>query len=97
MTLGGVVDFILGIFNVILPVLAALALVLFFIGVIRYIRHAGKKNDRTIMLWSLIALFVMFSFWGILRLMTNTLLGSSGGGGGDNNEYFHTIDDNAGI
>lgn len=77
MTLAGLVKMILGIFNVILPVLAALALALFFVGVIKYIRHAGKTKDRGIMLWSLVALFVLFSFWGILRLFTNTFLGSN--------------------
>lgn len=77
MTFASLVSALINLFNTIIPVLVALGLVFFMIGVIRYIRHAGKAADRTIILWSLVALFVMMSFWGILRVMSNTFLGSS--------------------
>lgn len=73
----GLVNSILNIFNVILPALAAVALVLFFYGIIQYIYSEGKKNGSVI-LWSLLALFILFSIWGILRILQNTLLGGSG-------------------
>ncbi len=75
--LPGLVGFIVGIFNTIVPVLVAAATVLFMIGVIKYIRSEGEKENRGIMLWSLVALFVMLSMWGILRLMCSTLTNSA--------------------
>lgn len=74
--LPGIVQSLVGIFNLVLPVLVALALVLFMVGVVKYIYNEGEHHDRSIMLWSLIALFVMLSIWGILRLMCNTVTGT---------------------
>ena len=75
--LPGVVQFIVGILNTIVPVLVAAATVLFMIGVIKYIRSEGEKENRGVMLWSLVVLFVMLSMWGILRLMCSSLTGSA--------------------
>lgn len=72
-TLANLIDSILGIFNVILPVLAAAALALFMYGAFQYVYSAGNEKNRSAMLWSLIALFVIFSVWGILRILKNTL------------------------
>jgi hypothetical protein len=69
----GLVSSILDLFNVIIPVLGAAALVFFMYGVFQYVAHAGKKNSSSI-LWSLITLFVFFSVWGILRILENTFL-----------------------
>ena len=74
--LPGIVQSIVGIFNAILPVLTALAVVLFFIGVVKYIRHEGEAEKGKIILWSMVALFVLLSLWGILRIMCGTLTGS---------------------
>jgi hypothetical protein len=74
--LPGIVNSIVGIVNTLIPVLVALALVLFFIGVVKYIKSEGEKDNRTTMLWGLVVLFVLLSMWGILRLMCNTLIGS---------------------
>ncbi len=72
-TFSDLVSSILGLFNVILPVLAAAATVLFMYGAVRYVLSSGKK-ERSAMLWSLIALFVLLSMWGLLRILTNSLL-----------------------
>ncbi len=91
--LPGIVGSLVGIFNLILPVLTAAAVVFFFIGVVKYIRHEGEHENRDAMLWSLIAIFVLLSFWGILAFMCRSFIGtascqngagssySSGGGG----------------
>ncbi len=74
-TFSGTIRYVLiPLINQVIPVLGALALVLFFIGVIRYIRSEGDHSNRDEILWSLIALFVLFSLWGILRILTNTFL-----------------------
>lgn len=69
----GLVNSILDLFNAIIPVLGAAALVFFMYGVFQYVAHAGKKNGSSV-LWSLITLFVLFSVWGILRVLENTFL-----------------------
>lgn len=84
-TFGDVVAYVISLIDITIPVLATLALVLFFVGVVRYIAKSGdahgKTEERQIILWGLVALFVIFSIWGILRVLNNTLLG--GGGSGD--------------
>lgn len=72
----GIVNSLVDLINTVIPVLVALALVLFFIGVVKYIKSQGEKKNRGVMLWSLVALFVMLSMWGILRLMCSTLTGN---------------------
>jgi len=75
------VQSLLGLMNMLIGVLAALALVVFFIGLVRYIRDAadakGHAEGRERIIWSLIALFILFSLWGILALMSITFFGSS--------------------
>lgn len=63
--------------NMIIPVLIALALVIFFWGLIKYITKSGseegQKEGRKIMIAGLVVLFIMVSVWGIIRLAQNTL------------------------
>ena len=65
------------ILNRVIPVLIALALVVFFWGLIQYIRT--HKNGKDIMIAGLVGLFIMVSVWGIIRIAQNTL-GVGGGG-----------------
>ena len=63
--------------NRLIPVLIAVALVVFFWGLIQYIRtHKGGKD---IMIAGLVGLFIMVSVWGIIRIAQNSL-GVGGGG-----------------
>ena len=61
----------------IISVLVGLALVAFFYGIARYIYAAreGAELDKAkgILVWSVIALFVMFSIGGIVVLLQRTL------------------------
>ncbi len=65
------------ILNMLIPVLIALALVVFFWGLVRYIWGSsgdkGKSSAKGIMIAGLVSLFVMVSVWGIIRLAQNTL------------------------
>ena len=65
------------ILNRIIPVLIALALVIFFWGLIQYIRT--NKGGKDIMIAGLVGLFIMVSVWGIIRIAQNTLGVGSGG------------------
>lgn len=89
----GVVNSLVEIFNSVLPVLVAMALVLFMYGVVKYIKSEGEHEERGIMLWSLVALFVILSMWGILRLMCNTFTGSGSCNNtpGADNAHYNTF------
>lgn len=69
-----IVAYLIDLLNQAVFVLAALAVVIFLWGVFNYIRQAAsaKKPNRELILWSLLTLFVLFSIWGILRLMCNS-------------------------
>ena len=69
----GVVSSVLKIFDAAMPVLVALALVLFMVGGGKYIYSEGEHKNRDLIMWSLIALFIMVSIWGILRVLLNSL------------------------
>lgn len=73
-----IVATIIGYINGLVWVLGSLAMVLFMYGVVQFIYHPSDKNRRKTMLWSLIALFVIFSLWGIIRLGCVTFDGVCG-------------------
>jgi hypothetical protein len=57
----------------VIPVLIAAGLIVFLFGLIRYLwdnKGDAKKHseNKSVMLWGLVALFVMVSVWGIVRL-----------------------------
>lgn len=74
-----VVKFLVGFINLLVFPLIGLAVVIFFVGLLRYIYQSdsAKKNvqNQKAILWGLVALFVLFSIWGILNVLNNTLLG----------------------
>jgi hypothetical protein len=76
-TFASLIGKIVSIINAAIPVLIAAGLVLLFIGIVRYIRHRGEAEQRNLMIWSLVALFVILSVWGILRLACASLVGDS--------------------
>ncbi len=82
-TFATVVSNVVGLINMIIPVLATLALVIFFIGLVQYIWNSGdssgKEKGRELILWGLIALLVLFSIWGILALLQVAFFGGSSG------------------
>src|SRR3989344_2571306 len=58
-----------------LPIVVALALLGFFWGLVKFIFAQGneesKADAKKIMLWGLIALFVMVSVWGLVGFIGN--------------------------
>ncbi|HEV7448930.1 MAG TPA: hypothetical protein VGP13_00110 [Candidatus Paceibacterota bacterium] len=69
--------------NTLIPILIGVALVVFFVGLVKYLWGAGGTTDHTsgrqTMIWGLVTLFVMVSVWGIVRLAQNALLGNAYG------------------
>ena len=85
-TFASAIQTLIGLINMLVSVLAAGALVVFFIGLVRYIKDSadshGHAEGRERIIWSLIALFILFSIWGILALMSVAFFGSSNLNGG---------------
>src|SRR3989344_32215 len=63
--------------DIALPIVVAIALLAFFWGLVRFIFSAGdetkKKEGQQLMIWGLVALFVMVSVWGLVRFIGNAL------------------------
>lgn len=70
---------LLPLLNDLIVVLAGLAILVFFWGLIGYIREAGDAHGhghkKEVIQWGLIALFVLFCVWGILNLFQIALFG----------------------
>lgn len=63
--------------KVALPIVVALALLVFFWGLVKFIFNQGneeaKADGKKLMLWGLIALFVMISVWGLVNYIGSAL------------------------
>ncbi len=81
-TLRDVVVKVGDIINLIIPLMVAIALIAFFWGLIKYLFAQGNEESKTdgkkIMLWGIVALFVMVSIWGIIRVIADTFNIQSG-------------------
>lgn len=79
-TFNDVVGSVISLINLAIPVLLGLALVIFFYGLFKYVSSAGnpqtKGADKSAILWGLIALFVVFSVGGLLRVVCSTFIGT---------------------
>jgi uncharacterized membrane protein YjfL (UPF0719 family) len=59
-----------------IPITAAIALLAFFWGLIKFIRsvsETGKSEGKSFMIWGLIALFVMMTVWGLVNFIRQQL------------------------
>ncbi|MBX4206553.1 hypothetical protein KW784_02085 [Candidatus Parcubacteria bacterium] len=54
-----------------LPIVVALALLAFFYGLVKLIWGGAEavKEGKSLMLWGIVALFVMVSVWGLVRFI----------------------------
>jgi hypothetical protein len=57
-----------------LPIVVAIALLVFFWGLVKFIfSEAQKEEGKTLMIWGVVALFVMVSVWGLVRFIQTSL------------------------
>lgn len=72
------INILIGIMNQMVSIVAALALMFFFWGLANFILHSGDEAKRSegknIMVWGIVALFVMVSVWGLVKVLQNTFL-----------------------
>lgn len=87
-TFSELADLITNLINGGIGVALILGIVIYFWGIVSTIPHQSKGDGerlRTHIVWGIAALFIMFSVWGILALLRNTLFGGGAydmGGGG---------------
>jgi hypothetical protein len=78
-----IIGVIIGIVNTLIPFMLALALLAFFWGLVRYIWNSGDAEAQAagkgIMIWGIIALFVMVAVWGLVGVVANTFNIGTGG------------------
>lgn len=99
------INILINIINQSVVLVVSLALLFFFWGLANFIIYASdetkRKEGKSIMLWGIIALFVMLSVWGLVGVLEDTFLkGGSGGGsatGGSRSGYFLDDANNPGI
>jgi len=60
--------------NAVVGLFITLAIVIFFWGLIKYLMNVGeaKSEGLQIMFYGVVAIFVMVSIWGIIRLLQST-------------------------
>jgi len=63
----------------VVPLIYALAFLVFTAGMVRFFflgGEEGRQKGKQLMLWGIIAFVVMFSVWGIVRLLLTILPGA---------------------
>jgi undecaprenyl pyrophosphate phosphatase UppP len=65
------IESVRNIIDILIPLVAALALLYFFWGLAQFILNSGSDDAKTEaknkMIWGIVALFVMVSVWGLVR------------------------------
>lgn len=82
-TFSGLVYMLISFINPLAGILMAVALLIFFWGIVQYIYSGGSEgheHGRQLMVWGIVALFVMVSIWGLARILTATFFGGSSSG-----------------
>ena len=73
--LRGLVGQFFDLFKIALPLLNGIAFLLFFWGLAKFVLHAGDSKQldegKQFMIWGVVALFVLVSFWGILQFLSS--------------------------
>ena len=59
----------------VMPLLYALAFIMFLIGIVRYFFFGGeeaREKGKQLIVWGLVGFAVIFSLWGIVKLLLAT-------------------------
>jgi len=64
--------------NVAVPLVFAIAFIVFIWGIFQYFIQGGhdeeaKDKGKSLMLWGLVGFFIMVSVWGLVNILTGTL------------------------
>lgn len=62
----------------IIPLLYAIAFLIFLIGIVRFFFAEGdeeRKKGRFFVVWGIVGMVVLFSVWGMVQLLLSVLIG----------------------
>ena len=69
--------------NLVIPILGAILLIYFFVGVWGYVNAGGddegRQKARNTMIYAIIGMFVAFSIFGLVKILQQTFTGGTGG------------------
>jgi uncharacterized membrane protein YidH (DUF202 family) len=75
-TFESIVEDVQSIVEMLVPLIIGIAVVVFLIGVVRYVTAGGdeekRKESRNMMIYGIIGLFVMVAVWGLVAVIANT-------------------------
>ncbi len=74
-TIGAIICTVVGILNILMPALVLFATVYFIYGVVKYMTASepeAQGEARSMMIHGIIALFVILSLWGLVRVLQKT-------------------------
>ena len=73
-------DTVTGLINRLIPLIISIALVLFLIGIVQFVTAGGDEEKRAaargMIIFGIIALFVMVSVWGFVNILAKTFFGT---------------------
>jgi len=72
----GLLEMVMGIIQALIPIVIGLAVLTFLWGILQYVvakDEDKQKEARGIMLYGIIALFVMVSVWGLVNILGDSL------------------------
>ncbi len=68
--------------NQLIPLIISIGLILFLIGIVQFVTAGGDEEKRAaargMIIFGIIALFVMVSVWGFVNILSKTFFGSGG-------------------
>jgi len=77
----GILGLVQNTIDALIPIIIGLAVLVFLWGLLSYVvaKDADKQKEaRGVMIWGIIAIFVMVSVWGLVGILNQTIFGASG-------------------
>ena len=76
-TFSSIICYVIGLINLLIPILYALAFIIFFWGLSKYVLGAGDekvlKDGKQYMMWGVLVLFILSSYMAIIGLAAGQL------------------------
>ena len=68
---------VLRLLSIVFGILLTVAVFMLILGIFQFVVHAGdeeeRKHGRAKIIWSVVSVFLMFSVWGLVNILINTV------------------------